>query len=163
MAEKIREKSEADTETDERTPVYRIAAVSSDGLRIDGSFGSAQEFLVFAVSEDGSFSLEERRSVRGADHPEPGKAAGCASSCGGGGCGSGGHDVKIQVIDDCRALLCVKVGFQARKALEKRGIVVFDLDIAIEEALKRITGYFYRVDHHQSLAGFRVDKINNMS
>lgn len=63
--------------------------------------------------------------------------------------------VKVEHLSDVRAILATKVGFQAQKQLEKKAISTFDLEADVDEALKKITAYYDRVDRHESLRGIR--------
>ncbi|MBO4457818.1 MAG: hypothetical protein J5802_08870 [Butyrivibrio sp.] len=86
-----------------------------------------------------------------------GNGSGAGESCGGsgsghGGCGgSDGAFKKVELIADCRSLVCRKIGFQAQKQLEKRAIAGFDVDCSVDEALSKITAYFDKIDNHISL------------
>ena len=72
--------------------------------------------------------------------------------CGNGnGCGLGGALPKVELIGDCRSLVCKKIGFQATKQLEKKHITSFDVECNIDEALSKIASYFNKIDNHQSL------------
>ena len=134
---------------------YNIAIGSSDGINTDLKFGEVSEFLIYSV-EGENYKLLERRKVD--------QNAG-ASSCGNGGCspeggcsgagnGCGGSEEvskKVSVIEDCRCVVCKKVGFQAQKQFEKRAISVFDIECTIEEALTKIASYYYKLDNNRSL------------
>lgn len=131
---------------------YKIAVASSDGVNVDLHFGAAESFLIFAVSDNGTFELEEKREykevpeVQTADCAEK---AGCKSGCGnrnGNGCGGG--SAKVEVIGDVRAVVAAKIGFNVTKALEKKAIANFDVECPVQEALEKITKYFYSVDNH---------------
>lgn len=163
---------------------YKIAVASGDGVNIDVSFGAAYGFDVYEV-EGKEYHLAEKREYvlpQGAA-PEPideaGNAAGaqgaqgqgscgtgngCGSSassgCGtGGGCGSaGGTFPKVQLISDCRCVICKKIGFNIQKQLEKLAITGFDVDCTVEEALAKITAYLDKIDHHQSLRGIQNNR-----
>ncbi len=134
---------------------YKIAVVSSDQRKIDLNFGAASEFLIYEVRENGEFGLIERRKV-----PETLQGEELSSSCGkkgeckGGGChDSGPQNPKVDLISDCRCLLCKKTGSPVQKQLDRKAISSFDVDGEIEEAIHKIVLYFYRVDHHHSLRG----------
>ena len=150
---------------------YLIAVATSDGVNIDLTFGAAGAFHVYEV-EGTTFSLKEVRDVPVQEAGEVGDSAGgtCGSGCpdgpsvdapgsgrragcgeGGGGCGGGGHSAKVDIISDCRSIVCKKIGFQAQKQLEKKAIASFDVDCTVEEALTRISGYFSKIDNHISL------------
>ncbi len=139
---------------------YRIALASSDGAHVDLHFGEAASFLIYEVSDDGSFTLAETRDYGGAEEGGPEGGCGVAScgsgdGCGsvGGGCGQGGgQSAKVQLISDCRCVVAAKIGFNVTKQLEKKAIASFDVDCTVQEALEKITKYFYSVDNHVSLA-----------
>ena len=63
---------------------------------------------------------------------------------------------KVALIEDCRAVVCKKVGFQAQKQFEKKAISVFDVECSVEEALEKITSYYYKIDNRQSLRSREV-------
>ncbi len=81
-----------------------------------------------------------------------GNEAGCGTGggCGaGGGCGHGGAQPKVELISDCRSLVCKKIGFQAQKQLEKKQIASFDVSCSVEDALTKISTYFDKLDNHK--------------
>ena len=137
---------------------YRIAVASSDGARVDLHFGAASFFSIYEVDDGGHYSLLEQRTV-----PQPeadGTPAACApAACGsgacgqgGGGCGSAGPSVRVELLSDVRAVVAAKIGFNVTKQLEKKAISGFDVDCTVQEALTKITKYFYSVDNHVPLA-----------
>lgn len=142
---------------------YKIAVGSSDGTNVDLSFGSALEFYIYEV--DGTqYRLLEKREYELPEGAAPvqadaakdcGDSQGCGSGggCGtGGGCGSGGGAFpKVQLVSDCRCVICAKVGFNIQKQFEKLAITSFDVDCTVTEALDKITVYFDKIDNHQSL------------
>ena len=70
---------------------YKIALASSDGTNIDVHFGAAGSFLIYEVSDEGAFSLLERRTYDGGD--EAAGSAGCnpaPDGCGTASCGGQG-------------------------------------------------------------------------
>lgn len=140
---------------------YKIAVTSSDGIHIDGSFGSALSFRIYEVT-DGEYKEAEIRSVgdelsvcnENTDSGN-GSSSGCAGAgngCQGGGC-SGSQEIlgKVELISDCRCVVCQKIGFPILKQLERRAITAFDVTCTVEEALNKIAAYFYKVDTHQPL------------
>lgn len=141
---------------------YTIAVATSDGVNVDQSFGAATVFQIYTVTDSG-YKLTGTREYREMTKREtaaesPGE---CASGCGsGGGCGcgqgcGGAVSPKVDMLSDVRCLLCSRIGFQAQKQFEKKAITTFDISCGITTALDRITGYFARVDRHQSLRGWR--------
>lgn len=147
---------------------YKIAVASSDGEQVDGSFGSAEKFIIYEVA-DGIYRKLEERTFRGegTDNNDASIADGCnppdgcknEGVCGsgtGGGCGgAGGTSAKVELVSDCRCIVCKKIGFHIQKQLERKAISAFDVTCPVEEALKKIAYYFSRMDNHESL---RVQK-----
>lgn len=143
---------------------YKIAIASSDGEHINVSFGAADKFYIYEVEEQ-EYKSGEIRSFKEMPSDTVEKCvsgtkskkecgSGCNSGCGGGN----GHDAKVDLISDCRCIICSKIGFQVRKLLEKKAITAFDIEIPIEEALKKIVPYLYKVDKHISLRENIVSK-----
>ena len=135
---------------------YKIAIGSSDGKTVDLKFGEVTKFLIYEVGDDVVLK-EEREFV-----PEEKADTACdPSSCDTKGCGGNGGgckgpgDVadKVELIADCRAVVCKKIGFQAQKQFEKKAISVFDVECEVKEALDKITFYYRRIDNHESLRG----------
>ena len=141
---------------------YKIAVATSDGVNVNLHFGGADSFSIYDVDEEGKFSLTEKRVTVAEKSPilTPSetnagcgnKQSGCGEGCGtGGGCG-GGASAKVEAISDVRAVVAGKIGFNVTKQLEKKAIAGFDVECAVEDALKKITQYFYKIDNHISLA-----------
>lgn len=144
---------------------YKIAVASSNGENVNLSFGAAMEFIVYKV-ENNVCSFWEKRYVdvsESATIPTISSACEnkeeCSTSNGcengqGVGCGDGrGSLPKIELLLDCRCIVCKKIGFHIQKQLERKAITYFDVTCSVEEALKKITKYFARVDEHMSLRG----------
>ena len=144
---------------------YTIAIASSDGVNVDLKFGQADKFYIYRVEEK-NIELSEIREVpvssedagkapaAGTSSCGSGDAQSCGSGCSGNGqgCGGGGAVLgKVSLIEDCRCVVAKKVGFQAQKQFEKKAISVFDIEVSVEEALEKITSYYYKIDHRQSL------------
>ncbi len=155
---------------------YKIAVASSDGLQIDETFGSAKRFMIYEVTDGICKRLEERAFYEeGTGNNDVSIEDGCNSlvickkegicgsgmggSCGsgtGGGCGGAGEaSTKVELVSDCRCVVCKKIGFHVQKQLERKAISAFDVICPVEEALKKISHYFTRMDNHESL---RVQK-----
>lgn len=145
---------------------YKIAVASSDGKQIDETFGSASGFMIYEVSDGGYQKLEKRVFTR-KESAEGSKTdpSGCRTTdgCAGDGChnsagGCGGQDgasAKVELVADCRCVVCQKIGFPIQKQLERRAISAFDVSCSVEEALDKISFYFGRIDNHESLRGKR--------
>ncbi len=144
---------------------YNIAFGSSNGINVDLKFGETDRFYIYRV--DGQdLEFLEIRHVDSSDTAEKAPATAEASSCGtggscgnGSGCGGNGHGCgggtevlgKVALIEDCRAVVCKKIGFQAQKQFEKKAISVFDIEVSVEDALEKISSYYYKIDNRQSL------------
>lgn len=158
---------------------YKIAVASSDGIHIDKTFGAAKEFLIYEVTDEAYVKSEVRAAekVRNAadEAAQPQKESGLQDGCGNtGGCGkdgcnsqtgggcSGGGEVsgKVELVSDCRSIVCKKIGFHIQKQLERKAITSFDVDCTVEEALQKITAYFHKVDTHQSFRRASVENHN---
>lgn len=140
---------------------YKIAVASSDGVNVNVHFGAAEAFLIYTVDDSGSFSFLEKREVpedieekksscAESNSPSCGSGAGCGSFKG--GCGNGAGSAKVELISDVRAVVAAKIGFNVTKQLEKKAIANFDVDCTVQEALEKITKYFYSVDNHKSFS-----------
>lgn len=140
---------------------YKIAVASSDGVQIDETFGSAKAFLIYEVADGKYRKTEERAEVQnGAEkvaydtltqgdcnpHGDCGTGDGCFQ-----GAGCGGASAKVELISDCRCIVCKKIGFHVQKQLERKAISAFDVSCSVEEALDKISYYFDRIDRHESL------------
>ena len=149
----------------DRKMAYTIAVASSDGVNVDLKFGQADKFYIYRVEEK-NIELSEIREVpvssddagkalaAGTSSCGSGDAQSCGSGCSGNGqgCGGGGEVIaKVALIEDSRCVVAKKVGFQAQKQFEKKAISVFDIEVSVEEALEKITSYYYKIDHRQSL------------
>ena len=156
---------------------YLIAVATSDAKVVDLGFGAAKGFHIYEV-EGTSYKEKEYREFAeeeissdvqsgcGGQTSECGDTSNCGRPSGGcgdgsqGGCGAGsqsgcgGSDgalKKVELIADCRSLVCKKIGFQAQKQLEKKAIAGFDVDCSVDEALTKIATYFDKIDNHVSL------------
>lgn len=134
---------------------YKIAIGSSDGVQVDLKFGEVQKFLIYEVDENATLVEErivnEEDALRSVDEKNKetkkcGEQNGCGTGCG------GTADVisRVSLIDDCRCVVCKKIGFQAQKQFEKKAISVFDVDCSVKEALEKITYYYNKIDKHET-------------
>ena len=151
---------------------YLIAVATSNSKDVDLGFGAATGSHIYEVEgteykekEYREFSEESggaSSNTCGSGSGCGGAAAGCGTESGGqqpagcngpaNGCGgSDGAQKKVELIADCRSLVCKKIGFQAQKQLEKRAIAGFDVECSVDEALSKIAGYFDKIDNHISL------------
>ncbi|NLK95900.1 MAG: hydrogenase [Clostridiales bacterium] len=131
---------------------YRIAIASNDGININEHFGSAKYFLIVEVDDKGNYVNKENRIIE-----ESSIKSNCGSGCNN-GCGGKGDfatSYRVSLISDCRALLCKKIGTNFEKQLGRKGIISYQIDNSIEEALKIIIEYYRKVDNHISLRNSR--------
>ena len=135
---------------------YKIAIASSDGKKVDTHFGQAKGFYIYKVDDEKNFTLIENRDVIQISEVEKKEES---HGCDGGGCGCGGGKEslgRVRTIDDCRCLLCARVGGGAKGQLQKKSISVFDLEGDIDTLVKKIIEYFDRVDNHISLRSLSI-------
>ena len=130
----------------------KVAIATSDGLNIDLHFGQAKSFLLYEF-KDGKFELSEKREVpvddsavvalRQAQGPQIETTFACPG--GGGGCGgaaSGPLAPAVELLLDCRAVVAAQIGQGMRRQLERNAISVFDIEIPVEDALKKLAAYY---------------------
>lgn len=129
---------------------YKIAVGSSDGIHVDLKFGEVTRFLIYEVTDESRLS-EERiicndEKLQNQNHNTYGTSG--SGGCGGNGRGCNGYsDVipKVELISDCRCVVCKEFGFQVRKQFERKAISVFDVECKINEALEKITFYYRKI------------------
>lgn len=133
--------------------VYLLAVASSDGINIDKGFGEATEFLIYKV-EGKEYSYQGKRKYSVLQNASKcGNGAGCEKEHGrGNGCGGAGSP-KVLFLDDCRCVICSKIGPGIQKAFERRGISTFDIECPVDTALAKIVDYIDRTEKHISLIG----------
>lgn len=132
---------------------YKIAVATSDGENVNETFGSAEFFEIYEVS-DGVYTKSEERVFQSemTDNPSDKCNSGkCGNSCGSGCGGNGEPSAKVEIISDCRAVVCRKIGFHIQKQLERKAISAFDVSCTVTEALDKITFYYNRIDRHETL------------
>lgn len=135
---------------------YKIAVATSDGENVNETFGSAEFFEIYEVTDGVYFKSEKRFSQSETADISPDKCTskscgnsdgGCGSGCG----GNGGTSEKAELVSDCRAVVCKKLGFNIQKQLERKAISAFDVSCSVGEALDKISDYYSRIDRHETL------------
>ena len=106
---------------------FFLAAASSDGQNIDRHFGHSDSFSIVRAEDDGSYELQERRSV---DSP----------------CQHGFHEEgamlrAVEALTDCRYVLAEAVGHGAAAQLIARGITPLEIDGPLSEAVSQVIVY----------------------
>ena len=96
----------------------KIAVASTDGKIIDLHFGDANRFLIFKIEEgEGKFQeIREKTQMHLNNHQERWVAS-------------------IDLINDCKAVLCSKIGNEPTIELRKLGIKPVQLDCEVKEAV----------------------------
>ena len=135
---------------------YKIAVATSDGLNVDLHFGSAPSFEIYEV-EGLDFQKVEKRDAP--DLPEQkqfSNNAGCGTGCETGsndgcnsGCGSSERSESVEMLSDCRSVVCKKIGRNILKQFERKAISVFDVELPIKEALSKIVSYYSKLDERK--------------
>ena len=144
---------------------YKIAVASTDQVVINRSFRDAEDFLIFEVDDKGEYKVGEIRKFNDGiekDKKEVQTNCGSKVSCGENsgygsrtGCG-GDNSPKLLLIEDCRCLVCTKIGFKIHKQLTRKAISAFEIECKIDDALKKIISYYDKVDRHENLRGTAV-------
>jgi predicted Fe-Mo cluster-binding NifX family protein len=96
----------------------KIAVASTDGKVIDLHFGDANRFLIFEI-EDGEGNFQEMREKTPLplkEHTERWIAS-------------------IDLINDCKAVLCSKIGKEPTIELRKLGIKPIQLDCEVKKGI----------------------------
>ncbi len=135
---------------------YKIAVISQDGKTTDTSFGSSNEFLIYNIDEEKIEFIETR--IWDTEF---------ASNCGENKsqCKCGGNNIpphikaKIEVLKDCRCLICKKIGDNADRHLQRSAITVFAIEGEVEEIIKKIVNYYEKMDNHISLRNLRRENV----
>ncbi len=142
---------------------YKIAVASSDKINVDLTFGSANEFIIYNVNGT-DYNLLEYRKIELSENISAeektycsDKGNNCGNGCNNGANCSGVLNKKVDIIGDCRCVVCKKIGFNVQKQFEKLVITAFDVDCGVDEALNKITAYFWKIDKHQSLRNIRKE------
>lgn len=104
---------------------YRFAVATKSGVNVDAHFGHVSQFYIYDVV-NGNIELKQKRIVN--------KYCNGISEC-------DGHDDKIsnilKVIEDCDAVLVLRIGFEPLSMLKQRGIKVFKMYFSIEQGIKK--------------------------
>ena len=135
----------------------KVAIASSDNLNVDLHFGQALQFLIFELRGDNFELLEKRASPvnQNQDTEELNAEAGCGGSgggCGngsGGGCCAGGGGALSPAVEnllDCKAIIAAQLGANVRRQFERNAISCFDIELPIEEALKKLAAYYKKIE-----------------
>ncbi|MDR3062585.1 MAG: nitrogen fixation protein [Methanobrevibacter sp.] len=102
----------------------KIAVASTNGKEVDLHFGDANQFFIFNIEEDeNNFQeLREKTDLRLQEHTERWRGS-------------------IDLIEDCKAVLCSKIGKEPQIELRKLGIKAISLDCTVKDALKECSAH----------------------
>ncbi len=119
----------APSEAEHKETVYLFAVASKSGIMIDQHFGHVEEFYVYE-SRNSKIKLLEKRNVE--------------KYCSESECDSEESKIgkTIRTIEDCNAVLVLRIGYRPAKALEEKGISVIQtcerIEAGIRQAVKEI-------------------------
>ena len=96
----------------------KIAVASSDGNVVDLHFGDTDRFLIFEIEEGKSkfHEIREKTKMQLNNHQERWLSS-------------------IDIINDCKAVLCKKIGNEPIIVLRELGIKPIQLDCDVKEAV----------------------------
>lgn len=129
---------------------YKIAVATSDGVNVDLHFGATSVFAIYEVSGL-DYTKTEARTVP-ASEAETSSAcrSGCDSGCGdGGGCHGGEKLPAVDLLSDCRCIVCTKMGRSVVRQFQQRAITTFDVTMPVHEALPKIVSYYNKIDERK--------------
>jgi len=115
--------------------MYKIAVATSDGKTVDTHFGHAEDFTIFTVEDDGSWTETERRKA--------------VPSCGG-ECEKDSIEHAVESLKDVTYVLAARIGPNAVRILARHGITAFDVVMSVAEAIDKIN--IYRTKTAQRIA-----------
>ena len=97
----------------------KIAVASTDGKLVDLHFGDANKFLIFEIEDgEGKFhEIREKTNLPLNNHTDRWVAS-------------------IDLINDCKAVICNKIGNEPTIELRKIGIKPIKLDCEVNKAVK---------------------------
>ncbi|MDR2846234.1 MAG: nitrogenase [Candidatus Methanoplasma sp.] len=117
---------------------YTVAVSSKSGMLVDTHFGHAGDFYIYECGKSG-IRFKEHRSVGKDD---------ASSCCGGGNKGLKPGRIKdiIATVEDCDAVLSMRIGESPRSKLEALGIRCFTAHGRIEEETSKVAEIIGRDD-----------------
>ena len=129
---------------------YKIAVATSDGLNVDLHFGATEIFSIYEV-EHLDFAKTESRTVPDFKaEVSQGCKSGCDSGCGDrNGCHGEEKSAAVEMLSDCRCIVCTKIGRNILKQFQRRAISTFDVIMPVKEALSKIVSYYNKIDERK--------------
>lgn len=141
----------------------KVAIATSDKTNIDLHFGQASQFQIYELHGDHFEFLETRETPKTTIEQTSeenstsenfaggcgnGFGGGCGSGCGGGCGGGAGGPISpaVKNLLDCRAVVAAQIGQNVRRQFERNAVSVFDIELTIEEALKKLAAYYLKFE-----------------
>lgn len=112
---------------------FKIAVATRDGLMVDEHFGRAERFVVFTLKGNKVEKAEMR--------PVPHKI-----SCRTGEGQLVGIMQRLELLDDCQAVICLKAGQCAHEAAKSKGMTILEADERVSVALERFIQQYEKED-----------------
>ncbi|MQL52906.1 nitrogenase [Desulfofundulus thermobenzoicus] len=100
----------------------KVAVASRDGMYVDEHFGRAEKFLVFTLAGRKVKKIEVRAVKGGAVNCRDGAARGFPGE-------------KLDLLEDCRAVVCLAAGHCARERAAEKGLLIMETSDAVPAAL----------------------------
>lgn len=109
---------------------FKVAIATSDERTVNLHFGHADKFSIYEVDAiQGTGELVERRSIS-------------QTGCSGEKCwGSEVFDSIAEQLSDMEYVLAAKIGPHAVNSLSRKQIIALDVEVPIEEALRKVRDY----------------------
>ncbi|MCX8131552.1 MAG: nitrogenase cofactor biosynthesis protein NifB [Clostridia bacterium] len=118
---------------------YTFAVATKSGVLVDQHFGHAEEFHIYGYIDSAISFIEKRRVIKYCD--------------GGEECDSEETKITsiIKMIEDCNAILVMRIGYGPMKRLEEKNIRVIQVCSPVEDAIRQAITEI--VDKEEHMAG----------
>lgn len=108
---------------------FKVAIASNDGKHINEHFGKASHFYIFEIKKDGKHKfLELRENIPPYEELDYSNLETHEKLL----------EKSINLILDCKTVLASQIGPKAMQILSSNGIRAYNIDILIEDALRRL-------------------------
>lgn len=111
--------------------MYRIAVASSDGKFVNQHFGQANHFFIYEVNDNDYKFIEIRKLENTSENFKEDYDK---------------FSSIIKYLSDCKIVLVSQIGRGAERFLNKNGIQVFDVEEPVDDAIKKLIKYYFRVN-----------------
>jgi hypothetical protein len=138
----------------ERGRMDYLLAIAADDKNLQlKNFNETECFYILKV-QGGKVETIGKRSVNSAScEIQEERCSGSGRGCSLGTNGKGKRDtsLRIQLISDCRGVLCREISSFAKRQLSRKAISFFDVNKDGKEALEKIIVYFEKIDYHEHM------------